>query len=411
MENNHSLMDVLNDNFYQNYMDQRAVLEKKRILCEEKVLNNSSSANGLFCPVIWDGVICWPSVPAGTFYEIICPSYVHGFNTDAFASKFCTSDGSWWLNEEFNQTWTNYSLCILEKPVDLTITTYNGGFYVPHLTTIKWISKIGYSVSFSTLIVALLILVFLRKLRCPRNNLHMHLFMSFMMRALMFLLKDALFVAGMGLQSNVVLSKDGLPEFRETRNNIDCKVFISFWHYFLMANYFWILMEGLYLHNLIFLAMLTDTSGIFPYVITGWGLPVLFIVPWIIVRALLEDKLCWTTNENPDYFWIIRAPITVSIIVNFVFFINITRVLFLKMFVSLAMQARRYRYRKWFRSTLVLVPLFGVHYAVLLGMSFFIGVNQIVELTWLYIDLLFSSFQGCFVALLYCFSNGEVSSF
>ncbi|EEC20442.1 conserved hypothetical protein, partial [Ixodes scapularis] len=32
-----------------------------------------------------------------------------------------------------------------------------------------------------------------RKLRCPRNSLHMHLFLSFILRALAVLVKDAIF--------------------------------------------------------------------------------------------------------------------------------------------------------------------------------------------------------------------------
>ncbi|RWS18454.1 parathyroid hormone/parathyroid hormone-related peptide receptor-like protein, partial [Leptotrombidium deliense] len=59
---------------------------------------------------------------------------------------------------------------------------------------------------------------------------------------------------------------------------------------------------------------------------------------------------------------------------NFLFFINITRVLFLKMFSSSVAQSnRRYKYSKWFKSTLVLVPLFGVHYA------FFLLFNSIAQ--------------------------------
>ncbi|GFT69383.1 secretin receptor [Nephila pilipes] len=104
-------------------------------------------------------------------------------------------------------------------------------------------------------------------------------------------------------------------------------------------------MEGLYLHNLVFLSMFTDTAGILKYGILGWGLPLFFIIPWIIVKATLEDVLCWTVNENQTYFWITRGPITASIVLNLVFFINITRVLFLKMFSSQAIQSRRYRYR------------------------------------------------------------------
>jgi hypothetical protein len=50
-------------------------------------------------------------------------------------------------------------------------------------------------------------------------------------------------------------------------------------------------------------------------------------------------------------------------------------------------------YRRWAKSTLVLVPLFGVHYTVFLGMSYSIGVHPGVEIAWLFCDQLFASFQ------------------
>ncbi|KAM7301314.1 parathyroid hormone/parathyroid hormone-related peptide receptor-like [Ixodes scapularis] len=280
----------------------------------------------------------------------------------------------------------------------------------PHLPTIKLISKIGYTVSFISLIIAFIILASVKKLRCPRNSLHMHLFLSFILRALAVLVKDAIFVDGIGLSPNMDFSQDSDTHGNNLwRTNVDCKVFTSFWHYVLMANYCWILMEGLYLHSLVFLAFFTDSSGIIRYVALGWGLPILFLVPWVAVRAMLEDTYCWTTNDTKSYFWIIRGPITASIVVNFVLFINITRVLFVKLFTTQTHQARKYRYRKWFKSTLVLVPLFGAHYAFLLGMSL-AAAGDLLELVWLYIDQLFSSFQGFLVATLYCFLNAEVGA-
>ncbi|CAG2166643.1 unnamed protein product [Oppiella nova] len=169
-------------------------------------------------------------------------------------------------------------------------------------------------------------------------------------------------------------------------------------------------MEGLYLHNLIFLHIFNDNSSIMRYIILGWGLPVIFIIPWVVIRALYEDTLCWTTNEDKRIFWIIRGPITATIILNFVFFINITRVLFLKMFSS-SVSVRQYKYRTWFKSTFILVPLFGVHYMFLLVFNSLSAISyDIFEIIWLYIDLMFSSFQGCVVALLYCFLNGEVQT-
>lgn len=52
-------------------------------------------------------------------------------------------------------------------------------------------------------------------------------------------------------------------------------------------------------------------------------------------------------------------------------------------------------FRRWARSTLVLVPLFGVHYAFFMGMSYSVGVNETVEIVWLFCDQLFASFQVC----------------
>lgn len=45
------------------------------------------------------------------------------------------------------------------------------------------------------------------------------------------------------------------------------------------------------------------------------GLPILFVGPWVLVRIFLEDTLCWTTNDNPIYFQLIKGPTTVSILV------------------------------------------------------------------------------------------------
>lgn len=48
--------------------------------------------------------------------------------------------------------------------------------------------------------------------------------------------------------------------------------------------------------------------------------------------------------------------------------------------------------RKLGKSTLVLVPLFGVHYFVLWGLS--TSTNTYVELVWLFLDQVFASFQA-----------------
>ena len=79
---------------------------------------------------------------------------------------------------------------------------------------------------------------------------------------------------------------------------------------------------------------------------------------------------------------------------NTLFFINIIHVLFVKMFAPSAAQSNRsYSYRKWFKSTLVLVPLFGVHYMFLMIFNSLSVFSREIEIVWLYVDLLFTSFQ------------------
>jgi 7 transmembrane receptor (Secretin family) len=57
----------------------------------------------------------------------------------------------------------------------------------------------------------------------------------------------------------------------DAQRNWACKCLTSVWHFTVVANYSWILMEGLYLHNLIFMALFSDSSAITLHVVLGWG--------------------------------------------------------------------------------------------------------------------------------------------
>jgi len=390
-----------NDSFSREEL-LHAILEKKLFvsaeLCFKQITDEAAAPqNETLCPRVWDTLMCWPPTPSGVLQAQPCPAFVAQFNPEGVATRFCTDNGTWFFNVHHNATWTNYSSC---GYVD---STSNGTMIAYWLPVIKRISQIGYGVSLVTLLVALCILASFKKLYCPRNTLHMHLFISFIMRAFMALLKDNLFVDGVDL----VFPKNSVDP-HSYQSSWECKVVTSFWQYFIMANYSWIFMEGLYLHNLIFMALFTDSSAITIYILLGWGLPLLFVLLWIVMRALFEDIICWTTNKNEYIFWLIRGPITVSILVNFIFFLHIVWVLLSKLRSSVSAETRRYRYRKWAKSTLVLVPLFGVHYTVFVGMQGAIGFHEAVEIVWLFGDQLFACIQGFLVAVLYCLLNGEV---
>ncbi|KAM6032821.1 F-box only protein 46 isoform 5-T5 [Theristicus caerulescens] len=134
------------------------------------------------------------------------------------------------------------------------------------------------------------------------------------------------------------------------------------------------------------------------------GAPVLFVVPWVVVRYLYENEGCWERNEKAAVWWIIRCPILMAVAVNFVVFVRIVRILVAKV---RAHQVSRGDTRvRLARSTLTLIPLLGVHEVAfaLVGEGRGGGTLHLVRLC---LQLLLSSSQGLVVSVLYCFVNKE----
>ncbi|XP_057662070.1 vasoactive intestinal polypeptide receptor 2-like isoform X1 [Diorhabda carinulata] len=370
----------------------------------------NKTTRNVMCQPFWDSILCWPYTPAGETAILPCPSYFTGFRENYNATRTCTENGTWFVNNVTHEPWGDYTHCSEGKITTIftNVAQHESDLserYKTLVPIIKILSQTGYAVSLVTLIAAFIIMSSIKKLHCARNILHMNLFASFIFRAFFHILKELLFVAGVGLSIDFS-EKNGDLYFKTdiTDNNYQCKLLTSLVQYFTTANYSWILMEGLYLNNLIWRALFTDSSrNLVYYICIGWGLPIAVIIPWIIARIFLDDTMCWTTNDNLKAYLIIVIPTIVAVLINFALFIVISIVLFTKLRSPICEDTKRYQ--RWARSTLVLVPLFGVHYAILL-IFYFTGKTDI----WLICDSLFGSFQGLFVAVLYCFMNGEVKT-
>nr|XP_046245819.1 glucagon receptor isoform X2 [Scatophagus argus]XP_046245820.1 glucagon receptor isoform X2 [Scatophagus argus] len=363
-------------------------------------------------PQDWFVVVCLTCTPAGQMENPILQSRCPVPGTcpgtakpplcvcavrNGFVVRECGPNGQWTTSNS-SHTWRDHSQCRSDngqqkaQERQMMILVYFRIMYT-----------VGYCVSLASLSLALIILLLFRKLHCTRNYIHTNLFASFVLRAVSILTRDAL------------LSGD-TPEFRGSRNVSEvlsdqalsgCHVAQVLMQYCVGANYYWLLVEGLYLHNLLVLVMFSENRCFCGYLLIGWGVPVLFVVPWIIVRYLFENTRCWEINESMAYWWIIRAPILLAILVNFFIFIRIILILVSKL------KAHKMRYTDYkFRlakSTLTLIPLLGIHeivFAVLTD-EHTDGVLRNVKL---FFQLFLSSFQGLFVAILYCFVNKEVQA-
>ncbi|XP_061551166.1 vasoactive intestinal polypeptide receptor 2 isoform X3 [Phycodurus eques] len=89
--------------------------------------------------------------------------------------------------------------------------------------------------------------------------------------------------------------------------------------------------------------------------------------------------------------------------VNFLLFIRIIRILVQKLQCPDVGGGDHLQYGRLAKSTLLLIPLFGIHYVVFVSLS-----ESMAEDYKIFFDLALGSFQGLVVAILYCFLNSEV---
>uniref|UniRef100_A0A8C1S3P4 Adenylate cyclase activating polypeptide 1a (pituitary) receptor type I n=1 Tax=Cyprinus carpio TaxID=7962 RepID=A0A8C1S3P4_CYPCA len=158
------------------------------------------------------------------------------------------------------------------------------------------------------------------------------------------------------LRAFSVFIKDGILYAEEESNHcfihtVECKAVMVFFHYCVLSNYFWLFIEGLYLFTLLVETFFPEKRYFYWYTIIGWGTPTICVAVWAVLRAHFD---------------------------------NIGRLA---------------------RSTLLLIPLFGIHYTV-----FAFTPEDISKRERLVFELGLGSFQGFVVAVLYCFLNGEVQS-
>ncbi|TRY69785.1 hypothetical protein DNTS_006016 [Danionella cerebrum] len=353
-------------------------------------ISSQPTPSGLFCRSMFDMYACWTDGVPNTTVKVPCPWYLPWYDQvrNGFVSRECGPDGQW-LTVNHSRTWRDHSQCNADGSQQ---TAQENQMMV--LAYFRVMYTVGYSLSLASLSLALIILLIFRKLRCTRNYIHTNLFASFILRAVSILTRDAL------------LMKDA-PEFRDNKDvsivlsdqvMSGCRVAQVLMQYCVGANYYWLLVEGLYLHNLLVLMVFSENSYFCVYLFIGWEND---------HGGIRSVNKCWEINENMAYWWIIRTPILLAILVNFFIFIRIILILISKLKAH-QMRYTDYKFRLA-KSTLTLIPLLGIHevvFAVMTGEQ----TEGVLRNVNLFFELFFNSFQGFLVAILYCFVNKEVQS-
>uniref|UniRef100_A0A2K6S1I2 Secretin receptor n=1 Tax=Saimiri boliviensis boliviensis TaxID=39432 RepID=A0A2K6S1I2_SAIBB len=363
--------------------DVLQVLQEEQDQCLQELSREQKGELALGQPVpgcegMWDNMSCWPSSVLGRTVEVGCPRFLRMLtNRNGSLFRNCTHDG-------WSETFPRRDLAC-----GVNVNDSSNEKRHSYLLKLKVMYTVGYSSSLVMLLVALGILCAFRRLHCTRNYIHMHLFVSFILRAVSNFIKDA-----------VLFSSDDVTYCDAHRAG--CKLVMVLFQYCIMANYSWLLVEGLYLHTLLAVSFFSERKYLQGFVALGWGSPAIFVALWAIARLFLEDAGCWDINANTSIWWIIRGPVILSILINFLLFINILRILMRKLRTQETRGNEVSHYKRLARSTLLLIPLFGIHYIV-----FAFSPEDAMEIQ-LFFELALGSFQGLVVAVLYCFLNGEV---
>ncbi|XP_010969568.1 growth hormone-releasing hormone receptor [Camelus ferus] len=329
------------------------------------------------CPRTWDGLLCWPTADSSEWVTLPCPAFFSHFSSEPGAVKRdCTITG-------WSEPFPPYPEAC---PVPLDLLTEEKSYF----STVRIVYTLGHSVSAVALLVAIAILVTLRRLHCPRNYIHTQLFTTFILKAGAVFLKDA-----------TLFHSENTDHC--SFSTVLCKVSVATSHFATMTNFSWLLAEAVYLTCLLASTSPSTWRAFWWLVLAGWGLPLLFTSTWVGCKLAFEDVACWDLDDSSPYWWIIKGPIVFSVGVNFGLFLNIIRILLRKLEPAQGSLHTPPQYWRLSKSTLLLIPLFGIHYIIFNFLPDSVGL--VIRLP---LELGLGSFQGFIVAILYCFLNQEV---
>ncbi|XP_076460867.1 calcitonin gene-related peptide type 1 receptor-like isoform X2 [Babylonia areolata] len=331
------------------------------------------------CPRTWDGFGCFKDTAAGLTASIGCPSYILHSNPSALAYKQCTENGTWWRNSATLQEWTDYTGCV----------------HMEAFRTLYYVSVTCNVFSLLLLLPACLVFLSYRKLReQQRIQIHVHLFLSFVLTSVV-----------MVLWENLVYSDrlhNPAQQSLMYKDSWGCKFLYVLTRYAWTCNFCWMFLEGFHLHRLIVKAFEVPRS-ILGYYLVGWGGSWIPVIVYAIIRAVRKDSGCWVHNIE-GFEWIIYTPNVLCIAVNVFFLFSILRILLTQLTTH---PNEPSNYRRALRATSVLVPLFGLQlFLVIYRPQASPQVTHVYDI----IGALVTNSQGGLVALIFCFFNKEVLS-
>ncbi|XP_075785344.1 adhesion G protein-coupled receptor L3 isoform X8 [Pelodiscus sinensis] len=245
------------------------------------------------------------------------------------------------------------------------------------LDVITWV---GILLSLVCLLICIFTFCFFRGLQSDRNTIHKNLCISLFVAELLFLIG-----------------------INRTDQPIACAVFAALLHFFFLAAFTWMFLEGVQLYIMLVEVFESEHSRRKYFYLVGYGMPALIVAVSAAVdyRSYGTDKVCWLRLDT-YFIWSFIGPATLIIMLNVIF-------------LGIALY-------KMFHHTAILKPESGcldnikswvigaIALLCLLGLTWAFGLMYINESTVVmaYLFTIFNSLQGMFIFIFHCVLQKKV---
>ncbi|KFZ54966.1 Latrophilin-3, partial [Antrostomus carolinensis] len=250
---------------------------------------------------------------------------------------------------------------------------------VVHDLLLDFITWVGILLSLVCLLICIFTFCFFRGLQSDRNTIHKNLCIS-------------LFVW-----------YKHLPLLFSIHMQIACAVFAALLHFFFLAAFTWMFLEGVQLYIMLVEVFESEHSRRKYFYLVGYGMPALIVAVSAAVdyRSYGTDKVCWLRLDT-YFIWSFIGPATLIIMLNVIF-------------LGIALY-------KMFHHTAILKPESGcldnikswvigaIALLCLLGLTWAFGLMYINESTVImaYLFTIFNSLQGMFIFIFHCVLQKKV---
>ncbi|XP_027894290.1 adhesion G protein-coupled receptor L3 isoform X2 [Xiphophorus couchianus] len=245
------------------------------------------------------------------------------------------------------------------------------------LDVITWV---GILLSLVCLLISLFTFCFFRGLQSDRNTIHKNLCISLF-------IAESLFLVG--------INRGDQP--------IACAVFAALLHFFFLAAFTWMFLEGVQLYIMLVEVFESEHSRRRYFYLVGYGVPALIVAVSAAVdyRSYGTERICWLRLDT-YFIWSFIGPATLIIMLNVIF-------------LGIALY-------KMFHHTAILKPDSGcldnikswvigaIALLCLLGLTWAFGLMYVNESTVVmaYLFTIFNSLQGMFIFIFHCVLQKKV---